>query len=81
MTGPVDYLSDGTLAIVNGHPLLGKITGSGCALGSTVASYLAVHKKDKLLALLATILHYGIVAERVARKVEGLGTFIPAFLD
>ena len=83
MTGPIDYLSDGTctLAISNGHPLLGKITGSGCALGSTVASYLAVHKKDKLLAVLAAILHYEIAAERAPRKVEGPGTFIPAFLD
>ena len=83
MTGPIDYLSDGTcsLAISNGHPLLGKITGSGCALGSTVASYLAVHKKDKLLAVLAAILHYEIAAERAARKAEGPGTFIPAFLD
>jgi thiamine-phosphate diphosphorylase/hydroxyethylthiazole kinase len=82
MTGPVDYLSDGTctLAISNGHPLLGKITGSGCALGSTVASYLAVHK-NKLLTVLAAILHYEIAAERAARKAEGPGTFIPAFLD
>jgi thiamine-phosphate diphosphorylase/hydroxyethylthiazole kinase len=65
LTGPVDYLSDGTctLAIYNGHPLLGKITGSGCALGSTVASYLAVHKKYKLLAVLAAILHYEIAAQ------------------
>jgi len=83
MTGPVDYLSDGTctLAISNGHPLLGKITGSGCALGSIVASYLAVHKEDKLLAVLAAILHYEIAAERAARKAEGPGSFLPAFLD
>jgi hydroxyethylthiazole kinase-like sugar kinase family protein len=46
--------------------LLGKI-GSGCALGSTVTSYFAVHKKDKLLAVLAAILHYEIAAERIVR--------------
>jgi thiamine-phosphate diphosphorylase/hydroxyethylthiazole kinase len=83
LTGPVDYLSDGacTLAISNGHPLLGKITGSGCALGSVIASYLAAHKEDKLLAVLAAIMHYEIAAERAAKKAEGPGTFIPAFLD
>ena len=83
MTGPVDYLSDGTctLTISNGHRLLGKITGTGCALGSAVASYLAALKEDKLLAVLAAILHYEIAAERAARKIEGPGTFIPAFLD
>lgn len=39
LTGKIDYLSNGTttIKIHNGHPLLGKITGSGCALGVTVA--------------------------------------------
>lgn len=83
MTGATDYLSDGTrtLTISNGHPLLGKITGSGCALGSTIASYLAVHKEDKLLATLAGILHYEIAAEMAGQDANGPGTFIPAFLD
>ena len=83
MTGSTDYLSDGTrtIAISNGHPLLGKITGSGCALGSVIASYLAVWKEDKLLAALAGVLHYEIAAERAAKKAEGPGTFVPAFLD
>ena len=83
MTGSTDYLSDGTrtLAISNGHPLLGKITGSGCALGSTIAGYLAVHKEDKLLAVLAAIMHYEIAAEHAAKYTEGPGTFVPAFLD
>lgn len=43
LTGKIDYLSNGTttVKIHNGHPLLGKITGSGCALGVTVAIGLA----------------------------------------
>jgi thiamine-phosphate diphosphorylase/hydroxyethylthiazole kinase len=83
MTGPTDYLSDGTrtLSISNGHPLLGKITGSGCALGSIIASYLAAHREDKFLAVLAAVLHYEIAAEHAARDAAGPGTFVPAFLD
>jgi thiamine-phosphate diphosphorylase / hydroxyethylthiazole kinase len=83
MTGPTDYLSDGTrtVTISNGHPLLGKITGSGCALGSVIASYLTVHREDKFLAVLAAVLHYEIAAERAARDAKGPGTFVPAFLD
>jgi thiamine-phosphate diphosphorylase/hydroxyethylthiazole kinase len=83
MTGPTGYLSDGTrtVAISNGHPLLGKITGSGYALGSTIASYLAVHREDKFLAVLAAALHYEIAAERAATDTKGPGTFVPAFLD
>lgn len=43
LTGKVDYLSDGNniVKIHNGHPLLGKITGSGCALGVTIAAGMA----------------------------------------
>jgi thiamine-phosphate diphosphorylase / hydroxyethylthiazole kinase len=85
LTGPTDFLSDGirTLAISNGTSLLGQITGSGCALGSTIASYVAVHREDKFLAALAAILHYEIAAERANAQehVRGPGTFVPAFLD
>lgn len=85
MTGKTDYLSDGerTYAIGNGHGYLGNITGSGCTLGTTIASFLAVHREDKLLAALAGILMYEIAAEHAGRRedVKGPGTFVPAFLD
>lgn len=43
LTGKTDYLSDGqrVLSSSNGHELLGRITGSGCALGVVVAAGLA----------------------------------------
>ena len=85
MTGKTDYLSDGgrTYAIRNGHGYLGKVTGSGCTLGTTMAAFLAVHRGDRLLAALAGILMYEIAAERAGKRedVKGPGTFVPAFLD
>jgi thiamine-phosphate diphosphorylase / hydroxyethylthiazole kinase len=85
MTGATDILSDGrrTLAIANGHAYLGAITGSGCTLGTTIASFVAVHREDKLLAALAGILMFEIAAERAAAHeyVRGPGSFVPAFLD
>ncbi|KAK4690236.1 thiamine-phosphate diphosphorylase / hydroxyethylthiazole kinase, partial [Lecanoromycetidae sp. Uapishka_2] len=85
MTGKTDYLSDGerAYAVTNGHLYLGKITGSGCTLGTTIAAFLAVHREDKLLAALAGILMYEIAAEQAAARedVKGPGTFVPAFLD
>ncbi|KAF2015292.1 TMP-TENI-domain-containing protein [Aaosphaeria arxii CBS 175.79] len=88
MTGATDVLSDGyrTCAIRNGHEYLGLITGSGCTLGTTLASYLAAAKKegsDAFYAAVAGILHYEIAAERAASapSVKGPGTFIPAFID
>lgn len=85
MTGVTDYLSDGTrtVAISNGSKWLGKITGSGCALGSVVVSYLALHRDDKFLAAIAGILHYELAAERAEQNssCHGPGSFIPTFLD
>ena len=39
----MDYVSDGVrvVALKNGHEHLGKITGSGCILGSAIATYCA----------------------------------------
>lgn len=85
MTGRTDFLSDGqrTVAIDNGSHWLGKITGSGCALGAVIASYVATYREDKFLAALAGILHYELAAERAeqATGCNGPGSFIPAFLD
>ena len=85
MTGVTDYLSDGhrTFAIFNGSHYLGRITGAGCALGAVIASYVALHPSDKLLAALAGMLHYEIAAEWAEHEkyCKGPGSFIPAFLD
>ncbi|KAH0362333.1 Hydroxyethylthiazole kinase, partial [Aureobasidium melanogenum] len=85
MTGEVDVISDGkrTFKISNGHSYLGEITGSGCTLGTTIASFLAIEREDKLLAAVTGILMYEIAAERAAKKdsVKGPGTFVPAFID
>ncbi|CAD6444934.1 8b33f38b-e351-47d1-a382-22f7e747de97-CDS [Sclerotinia trifoliorum] len=85
MTGAVDILSDGlrTFAISNGHEILGKITGSGCVLGTIISATLAVNRGDKLLAVLSALLHYEIAAEVAAVRddVRGPGTFVPALID
>ncbi|KAH0565591.1 hypothetical protein GP486_001006 [Trichoglossum hirsutum] len=85
MTGPTDFLSDGerTFAISNGHEYLGKITGSGCTLGTTIASCLAIQREDKLHAALTGILLFEIASEHAGLRedVKGPGTFVPAFID
>jgi thiamine-phosphate diphosphorylase/hydroxyethylthiazole kinase len=85
MTGATDFVSDGdrTFAISNGHELLGRITGSGCVLGTTISLMLAVSRGDKLLAAIAGLLHYEIAAEIAAARedVKGPGTFVPALID
>ncbi|KAJ5339429.1 hypothetical protein N7452_006157 [Penicillium brevicompactum] len=85
MTGATDYLSDGerVIAVENGHPYLGQVTGTGCAIGTISGCFLAAHRSDRLLAVLSGILMYEIAAENAASKeyVRGPGSFVPAFLD
>ncbi|KIR62454.1 hydroxyethylthiazole kinase [Cryptococcus bacillisporus CA1873] len=51
LTGEHDYISDGstTLKISNGHHYLERITGSGCQLGSVIASFAAAARLDHLV--------------------------------
>ena len=85
MTGVVDFVSDGdrVYAVRNGDALLGAVTGTGCTLGTTIASFLAVEKEDKLVAALAGMLIFEIAAERAITipGIRGPGTFMPAFID
>jgi thiamine-phosphate diphosphorylase / hydroxyethylthiazole kinase len=48
MTGEIDYVSDGHIVIksTNGHALLGSITGSGCMVGATVATFCGAASMD-----------------------------------
>lgn len=44
LTGATDYISNGheVVLLKNGTKMLGEITGSGCLVGSCVATYCAV---------------------------------------
>lgn len=58
MTGEVDWVSDGkhVVRLTNGHPLLGQITGSGCMVGTSVATFcgaLSIAEKKESLNPLA----------------------------
>jgi thiamine-phosphate diphosphorylase/hydroxyethylthiazole kinase len=65
LTGPTDYVSDGKIVVSlkNGHEYLGKITGSGCIVGSSIASYCA--------AASATALEDGYLSNAEGSLVEG----------
>lgn len=83
-TGPVDYVSDGarTLAVSNGHALMGRVVGSGCASTAVVGCFAAVGGADAETVAHA-LAYYGQAGEAAAGStgVEGGGTFEPRFLD
>lgn len=81
-TGATDYVSDGErlLAIESGHPLMGRIVGSGCASTAVVGCFATVCGADPD-TIAAALAYFGCAGEVAAGKSEGPGTFEPRFLD
>lgn len=82
VTGPVDFVVGGgrTLAIHNGHPLLGRITGSGCMATAAIGIMLTADRDIALQTALG-LATYGLAAERAAAGEPGPGTFRARLLD
>ncbi|MGK5507671.1 hydroxyethylthiazole kinase [Brevibacillus formosus] len=74
ITGKVDVISDGetTYLIHNGHPILTKVTGTGCLLTSVMGAFAAI-ANDKLIAGAAALVCYGVAAQLAAEKAAGVG--------
>ncbi len=66
--------------ITNGHPLLTKVTGTGCLLSAVIGAFLAV-EKDVLTAATTAISYYGVAAEEAAQQSNLPGSFQINFLD
>ncbi|MBB3945465.1 hydroxyethylthiazole kinase [Rhizobium skierniewicense] len=81
-TGPEDELKDDgrKINIVNGHPWMAKVTGTGCLSGGVIAAFMAV-EPDAMLAAAAALTVTGVSAQLAARHARGPGTFEAAFLD
>jgi hydroxyethylthiazole kinase len=86
VSGPVDLITDGQgiFRVANGHELLTRVTGGGCALGAVMAAFLGAARAtdlSSLTAVTAATLFYTIAAERAAARAAGPGSFAVAFLD
>jgi hydroxyethylthiazole kinase len=81
-TGETDYVSDGeqTLAVSNGHALMDRVVGSGCASTATVGCFAAVGGADAETVAYA-LAYFGRAGEVAAGGAGGGGTFEPLFLD
>jgi hydroxyethylthiazole kinase len=83
-SGPIDYLSDGKtiFAIDNGHPMMARITGSGCVASALIAAFLPVNP-NALSAAVSAMTVMDIVGELAAEhsRSEGPGSFRIRFLD
>lgn len=82
VTGATDYATDGhtTIACHNGHEIMTRVTGVGCAMGGLAAACTAV-ADSPLEAAIATAAILGLAGERAAEKSRLPGTFATLLLD
>lgn len=82
VSGAVDQLTDGErlVRVANGHPLLTRVTGAGCALGALMAGFAAV-TDDALLAAAAATALLTVAADAAAKQCHGPGSFAVALID
>lgn len=84
VTGETDVICTGNdiLRTNTGHPVLGKVTGAGCLLGSVLTACLTTNDSIEQQVFTA-VEFYGLAAEYAASglEVNGSGTFLPRFID
>ena len=86
ITGAIDLVADAkrAVAIRNGTPIMGKITGTGCMLSCVTAAY-AVANPDMLLeAVVAAVAGSGVAGEMALARmqpVDGNASFRTFLID
>jgi hydroxyethylthiazole kinase len=82
VTGATDYVTDGDsmLAIANGHPLLTRVTGTGCTATALIGAFLGSGLPG-MEAAAAGLAVLGVAAEQAADKAAGPASFQVALLD
>jgi hydroxyethylthiazole kinase len=82
MTGAEDLISGpgGCLRLANGHPLLARVTATGCAGGAVIAAFLSV-SDDPNQAAASALTVFNVAGEMAAGRARGPGTLVPELLD
>jgi hydroxyethylthiazole kinase len=82
VTGAVDHVSDGdrTVAIGNGHALLGTVTGTGCMSTVLTGCFLAA-EDDPFEAAAEALVAFGVAGEDAAAAASGPGSFHVGLYD
>lgn len=71
VTGAIDIISDGekTYLIRNGHPIMSKITGTGCMLTALIAGFCGTNPNNILQATVVSIAMMGLCGELAYKKM------------
>jgi len=82
VTGAEDFVTDSLrmARIANGHPLMGRVTGTGCAASAITGAFCAV-ERDAFAAAIGALVTFGIAGELAALPNPGPGSFQVGLLD
>ena len=82
VSGESDYITDGRnlVAVSGGHPIMTRVTATGCSLGAVIAAFLGAGIPPLRAATAASAV-YAHAGERAFGLARGPGSFSVAFLD
>lgn len=83
ISGEEDCITDGkrVFRVNNGHPMMTRVTGTGCGLTAVTGAFCAVGDEDLALATAAAFGFYGLCGDQAILKEDKPGSFYVAFLD
>ena len=72
ITGAIDIVADSQKAyiIMNGHPMMSKISGTGCMLSAITAAYIGANQDNIIEACAAAVCAMGLCGERAFAKLK-----------
>lgn len=74
ITGAIDVVADSDKAymIRNGHPLMSKVTGTGCMLSAVIGSFCGANQEDLLDATAAAVASMGLCGQLAHGKMKAV---------
>lgn len=71
VTGAADLITDGERAarVTNGHPMMRRVTGTGCMLSAVTAAFLAANPGRPFEAAVAAVAAMGLCGETAAARL------------
>ena len=86
VTGATDVIADGAriCLVENGHPMMRKITGTGCMLSALTAAYIAANPERPFEAACAAVIAMGVCGEKAHARLgaqDGSGTMRTYLMD
>lgn len=72
ITGKNDLVTDSrnTYIVHNGHPMMSKVTGTGCMLSAVTAAFMGANKDCPFMACLAAVCAFGLCGETAFSRLK-----------